>query len=95
MLDKAIEISDINKFIVKQRTARRSNSKVDPRDTKEGDIVFRKIVAPTLIGKFLPNWEGSWMVHQKLPHDVYKLEELDGWLVPRTYNSVNQKYYYI
>lgn len=41
---------------------------------KEGDLMLKKMVDPTQIGKFLPNWEDPYQIIQKLSHGMYKLE---------------------
>jgi hypothetical protein len=64
------------------------------REMKEGDLVLKQVVAPTRIGKLLPNWEGSYRIREKFPHGAYKLEELSGETVPHTWNVANLRHYY-
>lgn len=94
MIDEVREAAHIREFAAKQRAARRYNSKVIPRSMKEGDLVLKQVVAPTRIGKLLPSWEGPYRVKEKLQHGAYKLEELSGNPVPRTWNVVNLRHYY-
>jgi len=55
MIDEIREQAHIREFAGKQRVARRYNSKVVPREMKKGDLVLKQVVAPTRIGKLLPN----------------------------------------
>jgi len=94
MIDEIREEAHIREFAAKQRAARRYNSKVIPRDMKKGDLVLKQVVAPTRIGKLLPSLEGPYQIKEKLQHGAYKLEELDGTPVPRTWNVANLHHYY-
>jgi len=70
----------------------RKNSHI--REMKEGDLVFKQVVAPTRIGKLMPNWEGPYRGKIFLSHRAYKLEKMNGDPVPRTWNAVNLRHYY-
>jgi len=50
MIDEIREEAHIREFAAKQRAARRYNSRVIPKNMKEGDLVLKKVVAPTRIG---------------------------------------------
>jgi hypothetical protein len=41
----------------------------------------------------MPNWEGPYRIKEKLSHEAYKLEELNGDPIPRTQNAVNLRHY--
>jgi len=45
-------------------------------------------------GKLAPNWVGPYQVVDSLQNGAYKLEELNGKLLPRTWNVVHLKMYY-
>jgi len=94
MIDEIRVEAHIRESAAKQRAARRYNSRVIPRSMKEGDLALKQVVAPTIIGKLLPNWEGPYRIKEKLQHGAYKLEELDGTPVPRTWNMANLRHYY-
>jgi len=64
------------------------------REMKEGDLVLKQVVAPTRIGKLMPNREGPYRIKEKMSHGAYKLEEMNGDLVPRTWNALNLRHYY-
>jgi len=84
----------IQEFSAKKLVARCYNTKVIPRETKEGNLVLRQLVAPKRIGKLLPDWEGSYIIKGMLTHIAYKLEEMNGDPVPRTWNTVKLRHYY-
>jgi hypothetical protein len=94
VIDEVREQAHIREFAAMQRAARRYNSKVAPREMKEGDLVLKQVVAPTRIGKLFPNWEGPYRVREKCSHGAYKLEELSGEAIPRTWNIANLRHYY-
>jgi hypothetical protein len=62
VINEVREQAHIREFAAKQRAARRYNSKVTPREMKEGDLVLKQVVAPTRIGKLFPNWEGPYRI---------------------------------
>lgn len=64
------------------------------REMRKGDLVLMLVVVPAQQGKLQPNYKGSYLIFHKLPHKAYKLQELDGQLLPRTWNVVHLKYYY-
>jgi hypothetical protein len=94
MNDEVRENAHIREFAAKQRAARRFNFKVIHREMKEGDLVLKQVVSPTRIGKLMPNWEGPYKIKDKLSHGAYKLEEMNGDPVPRTWNAVNLRHYF-
>jgi hypothetical protein len=94
VIDEVREQAHIREFVAKQRAARRYNSRVTPREMKEGDLVLKQVVAPTRIGKLFPNWERPYRIREKYAHGAYKLEELNGDIVPRTWNVANLRHYY-
>lgn len=62
----------------------RYKSKVIPKEMQKDDLFLRQVVIPACIGKLKPNKEGPYRIFQKLPYGAYKLEEVDGRLIPRT-----------
>lgn len=72
----------VQKFVVKHRVVRRYNSKVNTREIQEGNMVFKEMVLPTQERKQKLKWEGPHHMFQNLPHGTYKLQELEGPLLP-------------
>nr|KYP75915.1 hypothetical protein KK1_020127 [Cajanus cajan] len=81
----------------RQQMTRRFNTALDKREFKEGDLVWR--VQGTARrnpseGKLAANWDGPFRVRHNLHNGAYKLEELSGRVIPRTWNSTHLKNYY-
>ena len=78
--------------------AKRYNSSVVPRKFKEGDLVLRKanIGPPTPgHGKLAANWEGPYKIIEVLGKGTYKLFTLSKSQVPRSWNSLNLRKFYV
>ena len=70
-----------------RRAERYYNKKVQPRSFQLGNLVCRKleVARPSEArGALATNWEDSFQVSQSLGNGAYKLERLDGELIPRT-----------
>lgn len=65
MIDEAREIAHIHKFTRNQIKGLLDDTipSWNSREMKEGDLVVKKGVVPTKIGKMLPKREGQYMVH--------------------------------
>ncbi|GKU90944.1 hypothetical protein SLEP1_g4883 [Rubroshorea leprosula] len=67
-------------------------------DLEEGDLVWKVILPPEKkdprFGKWSPNWEGSFRIHEVLRGGAYWLESLNGELHPRKINGIYLKPYY-
>ena len=62
-----------------------------------GDFVLRKMEAVGRAnekGKLTPNWEGPYKIREEVRDGTYRLEDLDGRRLPRTWNADNLKKYY-
>lgn len=55
---------------------RRYNTKVRLRAIEKGDLMLKWVVVPARKGKLHRNWEGPYIILQKLSNGVYKLESL-------------------
>nr|KYP62573.1 hypothetical protein KK1_017112 [Cajanus cajan] len=99
-LDVVDEVRDRSQIIAeacKQRMSRRFNSKLKPRNFREGDLVWRASGSARRNpseGKLAANWDGPFRVRHALQNGAYKLEELSGKVIPRTWNSTHLKTYY-
>ena len=79
------------------RLANLYNRCMKPRMFQPGDLVLRKVfenTADSSVGKFQPNWEGSYIVTRAGESGSYALDKLDGTLVPRMWNVMHLKRYY-
>ncbi|GKV39619.1 hypothetical protein SLEP1_g47366 [Rubroshorea leprosula] len=74
------------------------NKRVKSRNLAEGDMVW-KVILPLgkkdpRFGKWSPNWEGPFRIHEVLRGGAYWLESLDGELHPRKINGIYLMPYY-
>ena len=72
------------------------SSKVKAKLYRAGDLVLRQaeVSRHTEQSKLSPNWEGPYRVTEVLHRGAYRLEELDGKPIPRTWNAQNLRMYY-
>ncbi|XP_057426101.1 uncharacterized protein LOC130719494 [Lotus japonicus] len=78
----------------KLRVARKYATKVVPRKMKAGDLVLRERTLTSGKNKLTPNWEGPFRVKAEVGVGAYKLEQLDGRAVCRTWNASSLRQYY-
>ncbi|XP_012839272.1 PREDICTED: uncharacterized protein LOC105959678 [Erythranthe guttata] len=94
LVDELREIAYIRQQMYKSRMAKAYNSKVRPRSFQVGDLVLRKDEASHPIGKLDPKWEGPYKVTKVVNTGAYRLENIDGHPIPRTWNIGNLKRFY-
>ena len=83
------EKAKIKQEATKQQMARKYNKKVNPQEFEEGDLVLRKVELVRKLQrdeKLAPNWEMPYRVIQKIRRRVYKIVELGGRELSRTWN---------
>ena len=81
----------------KRWSERYFNSKIKERRFKQGDLVLRKVLPNTkeVNAKVLgPNWEGQYVIAEVLLPGTYRLKQLDGKMVPRSWNVELLRPYY-
>lgn len=94
LLEEAREMAHLKEVACKQRVARKYNTKVVPRTMREGDLVLKRAMKDLIAGKLAPNWEGPYRVKKEVGKGSYRLEELSGRDVPRTWNAANLRFYF-
>ncbi|KAA3460929.1 RNA-directed DNA polymerase (Reverse transcriptase), Ribonuclease H [Gossypium australe] len=79
-----------------KRMMRAYNKKVRPRKFHEGDLVLKKILPlqKDFKGKWMPNWEGPYVVKKVFSRGVLILTEMDGKNLPNPVNSNSIKKYF-
>ncbi|KAL0410901.1 UNVERIFIED_CONTAM: hypothetical protein Slati_3679800 [Sesamum latifolium] len=87
-------ILSVRATIYKARMAKAYNARVKPRNFQVGDLVILKVEASGPIGKLDSKWEGPYKVTEIVNAVLYKLQQLDGRNIPRTWNVANLKKYY-
>jgi hypothetical protein len=82
--------------LYQQRTARTFNKKVRPRELQEGDLVLRKLlkVNPDSRGKFVPKYEGPYVVKKTFSGGAMIIADMDGQELPNPINADTLKKYY-
>lgn len=60
-----------------------------------GDLVLKKDIRTLDKHKFSPPWEGPYLVVDKIGAGVYVLAEIDGGILPNTWNADQLHKYYI
>ena len=85
-------------IIQKKKVARAFNKRVRRKSFEEGELVW-KVVLPISakdreLGKWSPNWEGPFKVHQVLLENAYWLSSLEGEPHKRFINGKYLKKYF-
>jgi len=94
LIDEAREEARIKAEAVKRRVERQYSSKVKLREFQVGDLVMRKAHPYELENKLSPKWTGPFRVIKSKGNGSYKLETLEGGLIPRSWNATNLKFYF-
>ncbi|XP_074363508.1 uncharacterized protein LOC141704072 [Apium graveolens] len=97
LLEETRQNSQLRLAAYQQRTARYYNKKVKGQLLKVGDLVLRKVMPNTKKPHhrvFEANWEGPYKIKAILWKDTYQLEDMEGKLVPRTWNAEHLRKYY-
>nr|KYP66023.1 hypothetical protein KK1_012301 [Cajanus cajan] len=95
LLDELRDESQIHAEACKLRAARRYNSRVKSRSFREGDLVWRLLGEArkdTSDGKLAPTWGSPFRVAENMENGAYRLEELSGKPIPRTWNATDLKF---
>jgi len=74
------------------------NHKVKECPLAVGDLVLLKIEAigkGAVQGKLTPNWEGPYLIREKVRPGTFRLQTLQGTNVPRAWHSDNLHRYYV
>lgn len=83
----------------KARIEQQYNRRVKQKTFDLGDLVWRAVLPlgskDPDIGKWSPNWEGPYEIHQVLGKNVYRLRDLTGEVIKRTVNGIFLKAYLV
>ncbi|XP_039054461.1 uncharacterized protein LOC120196812, partial [Hibiscus syriacus] len=76
-----------------KRMMKSHDKKVHPREFQEGDLVLRKIlpIHKDFRGKWMPNWEGPYVVKKAFSGGALILAEIDGKILRNPINSDSVK----
>ncbi|XP_057745745.1 uncharacterized protein LOC130963660 [Arachis stenosperma] len=97
LVEEVRTIAAVRHKALQQRLGKCHNKRVKPRSFNFGDLVLRKTEEarkPPTHGKLAATWEGPYRIHQVLGKGAYRLEQLDGTVLPSTWNINSLKQYY-
>ncbi|RYR57283.1 hypothetical protein Ahy_A05g023007 [Arachis hypogaea] len=97
VIEEVREIATLRQRAAQQALARQYNKSVKTRSFEKGDLVLRKTETarkPPSHGKLAANWDDPYRVSTALGQGAYKLESLDGKLLPNTWNVSSLKKFY-
>jgi len=85
----------IRNMVVKQRAARKYNSKLCLQTFVKGDLIWRMASSARKKDvKFSANWEGPYRIREDSGRSAYKLEQLLGEEIPNMWNVSHLKFYF-
>jgi hypothetical protein len=71
------------------------NKSVLQRELNIGDLVLKKDIRTRDKHKFSSPWEGPFIIVDVVAPGVYVLEEVDGAMLPNTWNADQLRKYYV
>ncbi|KAK2449824.1 hypothetical protein QL285_008980 [Trifolium repens] len=86
--------SHFKEFVLKQRAARRYNTRVIARRFKEGDLVLKRSMGKDKGAKLAANLEDPFRINEAFEGGAYRLETMEGEFLHRTWNVANLRFYY-
>ena len=97
LLEERRERAAICEARAKSKMKRYNDAKVRNTSFRPGDFVYRANDASHAedTGKLGPKWEGPYEVTEALGKGAYKLRDMDGHELPRTWNICNLKRFYL
>jgi hypothetical protein len=86
-------IEHINKYQAK--IIRWHDRKVQLKNIKPGHLVLWRVANPDTVGKLQLKWEGSFLVVSLSRPGSYRLKDMDGNDIPRSWNADELRRYYV
>jgi hypothetical protein len=78
-------IEHINKY--QAETIKWRDRKVKLKNIKPGHLVLCRVANPKIVGKFQLKWEGPFLVVSSSRPGSYRLKDMDGNDIPRSWNA--------
>ena len=78
--------------------ARAYNKNIRIRRFQQGDLVLRKAFQNTTDpahGKLAAKWEGPYLIDSEAGKGAYRLATMEGDLLPRAWNAIHLKAYFM
>jgi len=85
-------IGNIQKYQVETRRWR--DRKVKVRTIEPGNLVHRRMVNPEVVGKLKSIWEGPYLVKSTNRPRAFRLQDMEGNEMPRSWNINDLRRYY-
>jgi hypothetical protein len=86
-------IDHITKYQVE--TVKWHDRKVRLKNIKPGHLVLRRVANPDTVGKLQLKWEGPFLVVSPSRPGSYRLKDMDGNDIPRSWNAGELRRYYV
>jgi hypothetical protein len=86
-------IDHINKY--QDKIAKWRDIKVRLKNIKPGNLVLRRIANPETVGKLQLKWEGPFLVVSSSRLGSYRLRDMEGNDIPRSWNADELRRYYV
>jgi hypothetical protein len=86
-------VENINKY--QAETIKWRDRKVRLKNIKPGHLVLRRVANPDIVGKLQLKWEGPFLVVSSSRPGSYRLKDMDGNDIPRSWNADELRRYYV
>jgi hypothetical protein len=86
-------IEHINKY--QAETIKWRDRKIKLKNIKPGNLVFRRVANPDTVGKLQLKWEDPFLVVSSSRPGSYRLKDMDGNDIPRSWNADELRRYYV
>jgi hypothetical protein len=86
-------VENINKY--QAETIKWCDKKVRLKNIKPGHLVLRRVANPNTVGKLQLKWEGPFLVVSSSRPGSYRLKDMDGNDIPRSWNADELWRYYV
>jgi hypothetical protein len=86
-------VENINKY--QAETIKWRDRKVRLKNIKPEHLVLRRVANPDAVGKLQLKWEGPFLVVSSSRPGSYRLKDMDGNVIPRSWNADELRRYYV
>jgi hypothetical protein len=86
-------VENINKY--QAETIKWRDRKVWLKNIKLGHLVLRRVANPDAVGKLQLKWEGPFLVVSSSRLGSYRLKDMNGNDIPRSWNADELRRYYV
>jgi hypothetical protein len=86
-------VENINKY--QAETIKWRDRKVRLKNIKPGHLVLRRVANPETVGKLQLKWEEPFLIVSSSRPGSYRLKDMDGNDIPRSWNADELRRYYV